>query len=285
MIIEAVVNALLPVLKEMKTNFNNLTVLYNDLNEKVCNPNTPLPTTTPLSPTTPLPTATPDSPLYRCGGTGGWRRVVYLNMTDPTTTNCPTGWQLTTHSKRTCGRLTYTVDNPICDSVFFSVSGGEYTRVCGSIRAYQYDEVQAFEAYDDGDVTSIDGPYCDGIILTHGNPRQHIWTFAAGRSESWPFADSCPCDVTRTIDIPSFVGGDYFCESGVSSGFPRSILYPDPLWDGDGCISTSTCCEFNNPPYFTKQLSSPTTDDIEARLCIWDDNSDIPIEFIELYVQ
>jgi len=26
--------------------------------------------------------------------TGGWRRVVYLDMTDPSTT-CPSGWQLT----------------------------------------------------------------------------------------------------------------------------------------------------------------------------------------------
>ena len=43
-------------------------------------------------------------PVYTCGGTGGWRRVVYLDMTDPNT-NCPSGWQLTSHSKRTCGRV------------------------------------------------------------------------------------------------------------------------------------------------------------------------------------
>ena len=40
--------------------------------------------------------------IYTCGGTEGWRRVVYRNMTDPNT-NCPSGWQLTGHSKRTCG--------------------------------------------------------------------------------------------------------------------------------------------------------------------------------------
>ena len=28
---------------------------------------------------------------YTCGGTGGWRCVVYLDMTDPNTT-CPSGW-------------------------------------------------------------------------------------------------------------------------------------------------------------------------------------------------
>ena len=82
------------------------------------------------------------------------------------------------------------------------------------------------------------------------------------------------------------MGEDYFCESGVSSGFPGPILYSDdPLWDGDGCISSSTCCEFNNPPYFTKQLTRPTTDDIEVRLCIYDYRADIAIELIELYVK
>ena len=43
-------------------------------------------------------------PPYECGGTGGWRRVVYLDMTNPNT-NCPSGWQLTSHSKRTCGKV------------------------------------------------------------------------------------------------------------------------------------------------------------------------------------
>ena len=56
----------------------------------------------------------------------------------------------------------------------------------------------------------------------------------------------------------------------------------DPLWDGQACTSTSTCCSFNNPPYFTKQLSSPTTDDIEARICQYDGGDDSPIE---LYIK
>ena len=31
---------------------------------------------------------------YVCGGTGGWRHVVYLNMTD-VNSNYPSGWNLT----------------------------------------------------------------------------------------------------------------------------------------------------------------------------------------------
>ena len=222
--------------------------------------------------------------LHTCGGTGGWRHVVYLNMTDPNT-NCPSGWQLTSHSKRTCGRVS--TDRLTCDSVIFPVSGGDYTRVCGRIKGYQYYSTDAFETYHNGEVTTIDGAYVSGVSLTHGSPRQHIWTFAAGRSELYPtLVDSCPCDATINITIPPFVDEDYFCESGFNSS-PYTGFFPDdPLWDGDGCTASSTCCSFNNPPYFTKQLPSPTTDDIEARICQYNHpDEDTPIELIDLYVK
>ena len=222
-------------------------------------------------------------PLHTCGGTGGWRRVVYLDMRDPNT-NCPSGWQLTGLPKRTCGRVS--THNLTCDSVTFPVSGGDYTRVCGRIKAYQYGATDAFEAYNEGRVTTIDGAYVSGVSLTHGSPRQHIWTFAAGVSEYYrTLNDVCPCDATVTITIPPFVGGDYFCESGFNSRAYTRFLPDDPLWDGYGCIASSTCCSFNNPPYFTKQLPSPTTDDIEARICRWESNEDTPIEVLDLYVQ
>ena len=221
-----------------------------------------------------------------CGGEGGWRRVVYLDMTDPTT-SCPSGWQNTTeiYSKRSCGRASS--GSLTCDSAFFPVTGGPYTRVCGKIIGYQQGGTDAFEAYNDGLVTTIDGAYVSGVSLTHGSPRQHIWTFAAGLAEDLPTRnDACPCDATISIAIPLFVGGDYFCESGVNSGSAGGFHPDDPLWDGMNCTSSSTCCSMNNPPYFIKQLSSPTTDDIEARICLKDTNyDDSPIEFIELYVK
>ena len=120
-------------------------------------------------------------PPYECGGTGDWRRVVYLDMTD-LNTNCPSGWQLTSHSKRTCGRVN--TSDLSCDSVFFPVSVGDYTSVCGSIKAYQEDQTDAFEVYHKGRVTTIEGAYVAGVSLTHGSPRQHIWTFAGGHANS-----------------------------------------------------------------------------------------------------
>ena len=220
--------------------------------------------------------------LGSCGDEG-WRRVAYLDMTNHNTT-CPSGWQLTGHSKITCGKVS--TRDLTCDSVFFPVSGRAYTRVCGRVRAYQNRPTDAFEAYHDGEATTIDEPYVSGVSLTHGSPRQHIWTFAAGNSEAVPTRDdSCPCDATISISVPPFVGEDYFCESGANSGSSHRFYPDDPLWDGADCTSSSTCCSFNNPPYFTKHLPNPTTDNIEVRLCWWETSDDTPVEFMELYVK
>ena len=82
--------------------------------------------------------------VHTCGGTGGWRRVVYLDMTDPNT-DCPSGWRETGYSKRTCGRASD--DYYTCDSATFPVGGGEYSQVCGRIKAYQWGETQGFKVY------------------------------------------------------------------------------------------------------------------------------------------
>ena len=84
--------------------------------------------------------------------------------------------------------------------------------------------------------------------------------------------------------IPSFVGNDYFCESGDPASTHTFMIFPanDPLWDGQGCGAAS-CCELSyppgvTPPWFCKQLPQATTDDIEVRLCGDDgnENEDTP---------
>ena len=221
-------------------------------------------------------------PEYTCKGEGGWRRVFYLNMTDSGTV-CPSGWKYYS-TKPACGRST--AGTHTCDSVFVRVMGAPYTRVCGSIKAYQVGPTDAFEAYDEGVVTSIDGAYVSGVSLTHGSPRQHIWTFAAGVRETHHSRnDACPCDATIPISIPADVNGNYFCESGFNDHSTTGLNFNDPLWDGQDCSASSACCSFNSPPYFCTELPGPTWNDIEARICHKDDNEDTPIEFIELYVQ
>ena len=224
-------------------------------------------------------------PVYTCGGTGGWRRVVYLDVTDPHTT-CPSGWKMTGYAKRTCGKVSSGSRN--CDSATFPVSGGQYSRICGRIAAYQWGEPDAFANRG----RSIDEAYACGVSVTHGTPRNHIWTFAAGQAEGDRGAVfSCPCDSTATITIPRFVGNDYFCESGINEPWSFSRHYTlhsnDTLWDGKDCLSSSTCCSLHNPPYFVKQLPTPTTDGIEARICADEpiQKTNIAVELVELYVQ
>ena len=97
-----------------------------------------------------------------------------------------------------------------------------------------------------------------------------------------------PCIDGNTDTVPEFVGNDYFCDSAIrGTNVDDGVFYPnDPLWDGQGCGSRSTCCEFNNPPWFCKQLPQPTTDDIEMRLCenSQNTNDDSPFELVELFV-
>ena len=224
--------------------------------------------------------------IHTCNGTSGWRRVAFINVTD-TSYNCPTGLNLTSYSKRTCGR-SHTTQRGY-SSTIFSVGGLPYSRVCGRIRGYQFGATAAFHYLNQG----IDSYYVDGISLTHGGAgsRQHIWTFAAGLTEGstdFPTA-KCPCDINDYNRVPAFVGDDFFCESGLHSAWSNHyILYPDDvLWDDQNCTSNSTCCQLNNPPWFSKNLISATTDDIELRICTSSTPSfeDVPIELIELYVQ
>ena len=199
-----------------------------------------------------------------CGGvTGGWRRVAELDMTN-SSHQCPSGLrQHTVSNIRTCVRDS---DSPGCSSVTFSSATLEYSRVCGKIIGYQVGTTDDFRTGTD----DINTYYVDGVSLTHGNPRQHIWTFAA------VYLFSCSC--TIYTNAPAFVGRDYFCDTDNSG--PSQF---DPLWDGAGC----SCCSFNNPPWFYKQLPQPTANDIEMRVCRNEDasNEDIAIEMVEIYIQ
>ena len=89
---------------------------------------------------------------------------------------------------------------------------------------------------------------------------------------------------------PSYVGNDYFCESGNPGPDLSTELYPsDPLWDGQGC-TTPPCCELSFPPgvpWFCKQLPQATTVDIEVRICRDEavSNEDTPVEIVDIYIR
>ena len=227
-----------------------------------------------------------------CNTTGGWMRVANLDMTDPNQ-NCPAGFRpvnRTSAPLRTCGR-----PGPVgCVSTTFQTYGVEYSHVCGRVIGYQDRSPDGFGPHASiSEGTPIDSVYVDGVSLTHGqSPRQHIWTFAGAPDETGTHSDNCPCLVNTqsvirfTGRVPSFVGQDYFCDTGSRNRWSYTFYPDDPLWDGQGCEGNSTCCEFNNPPWFCKQLPQPTTDDIELRLCGDEalSNENTPVEQVEIYI-
>ena len=220
---------------------------------------------------------------FLCGGSTGWRRVAYLNMSDPSQ-QCPSVWQEITTPHRVCGRRSSTSGS--CEGLTYSTGSEQYDQVCGRIIGYERATPSLFT----GAGQSIDSFYIDGVSLTYGFPRQHIWSFGGGFDEV-DSINACPCVTGSTAGsrIPSFVGRNYFCETGITRWNGDFAFYPDgdPLWDGQGCGPTSSCCTFNSPPWFNVQLSSPTTDDIEVRICGDEPigNEDTPIQLMELYVK
>ena len=219
-----------------------------------------------------------------CGGEGGWMRVAFVNMSQSGTT-CPQGLTQKVLSGLTlCGRSDTSVGS--CQSTFFSSLGLNYSRVCGQLRGYQWATPDAFGRY----VTVVPERYVDGATITYGSgPRKHIWTYANGVSLDYLVnAAECPCNTGAANVVPSFVGSDYYCETGFNENGLSLTFFPnDPLWDGQQCIGVEApCCTHPNMPWFNKTLSETTTEDIEVRVCQDQSTSDEDtlLQVIELYI-
>ena len=223
-------------------------------------------------------------PPCSCNTVPGWMRVANLDMTDPNE-HCPPILQTQTSNSKTFCRLR----GSGCYSVIFPVHGVKYSKVCGKVIAYQYYSMDAFRPYYDDRSRTIDDAYVDGISLTHGtSPRSHIWMFVNALDETRSDRNVCPCtktDTTYTGVVPPFIENDYFCDTGSRYQYSSQWYTADPLWDGAGCGGTSTCCQFNSPPWFCKDLPEPTTDDIEIRVCKDENNENIGVEMVNIYIQ
>ena len=223
-----------------------------------------------------------------CGGvTGGWMRVVDVDF-NASSIACPSGFREDNDSDiRTC--VKGDDDARGCTSIEYSASDVTYSSVCGKVIAYQLGSTEAFSRLIVISSLTVDSQYLDGISLTHGNPREHIWSFAMGVTESRTDRFGCPCNTGSTISVTNtFIGTNYFCDSA-ASGIASGMRYPNnPLFDGVGCDAmTNQCCSFNNPPWFYRQLPQSTADDLEIRACRDEGGTteNSLIQSIELYVR
>ena len=216
---------------------------------------------------------------------GGWMRIAKVDMRDGST-QCPRGLESAKiEDKELCQRPRAQV--PGCVSTNFPVQSIEYIKVCGKVIGYQYYDPNGFgPSVSNANINSI---YLDGVSITHGSPRRHVWSLAAARDEVTGSNNGCPCidyDTTFRGIIPSYVGSDYYCETGSRNTRQQKYYFTDPLWDGEGCKGSNHCCE-RGGPWFCTELTVATKDDIELRVCGNGSPSyeDIVIETIELYVQ
>uniref|UniRef100_A0A1X7UXV5 Fibrinogen C-terminal domain-containing protein n=2 Tax=Amphimedon queenslandica TaxID=400682 RepID=A0A1X7UXV5_AMPQE len=183
-----------------------------------------------------------------CNSNGGWTRLAYLDMTD-STVNCPSGFRLyQSGGVRACGRPV--TSSGSCVSVQFPSNGISYSQVCGRVTGYQYsspdavDNVLVSNSYHN----NLNSYYVDGVSITSGSPRQHIWTLMAANYEQFGVGDGrhvCPCATGSTQSVQSFVSDHYFCESGISDTikYQQQLYTSDPLWDGQGCgFREAPCC-------------------------------------------
>ena len=137
---------------------------------------------------------------------------------------------------------------------------------------------------------SLDGVYVDGVSITYGNPRRHIWTYAIGVSEDYDYKTAnCPCAKYNGTTPPPYIGNDYYCESGNTGAYKKSPLFShDVLWDGKKCPSENNCCNRPGMPWFFQQLPvKENAPSIEVRICYDQEFGDesAAIEQLQLYVQ
>ena len=215
-----------------------------------------------------------------CGIGGGWTRLGKLDMTE-SSAQCPSSLLMVTQS----GTRICTKNRAGCHSIPIPSQGVSYSQVCGRVRGYQKYTLDAFFHHQS---SSIDSPYVDGVSITHGSPRKHIWSLAAGFSESTKNVKyGCPCNYGATVKPAPFVGNDFYCESGFSQGPHNNFASSDPLWDKKKCRGQEApCCNRLLLPWFRKSIGYTTADNIEMRICsdqvTQDEN--IGIDQYEFYV-
>ena len=213
----------------------------------------------------------------------GWMKIADLDTNNGG--DCPKEWRkMKANDIYVCRSPS---DAAGCYSANFSVNGVRYQKIRGLVRGYQKGDTDSFDSR--RGVRGIDTTYVDGVSITLGNPRKHVWTYVAGCSDDSKHTTSnCPCALHPGPPPPSFVGDHYYCESGRNVGLAGSIYTSDPLWDGDGCVSASnTCCTNAGLPWFIREFPRTHNEDIEIRICTDEvyENEAVLIDQLKIYIQ
>ena len=227
---------------------------------------------------------------FNCPGTG-WMKLVdfSLERDGQDNTSCPGNW--TKSEKNSISHCT--IPNALdCGSAYFGLPPHiQYREVCGRVKGYQTGPTTAFFRQFEGISSGIENSYLDGVSLTHGNPRTHIWSFATGYTaqQASKVTHKCPCSSSNNsliLTLPSFIEDHYFCDSATAADPLRSLFYSSPLWSDGGCMPGGGCCQESQ--YFSRTLAELTCDPVEIRLChdqALSEFTSIGVSEVELYVK
>ena len=203
-----------------------------------------------------------------CGIDGGWTRLGHLKMSSASK-KCP-NMDFSYINERGLHLCRRRAMYRGCSIAIHSSHGIKYSTICGYARGYQKGQTYAFNNY-----RSPYGNYLDGVGIIRYNKstriEKHVWSYASGRNEKSQDSSACPCNkgASKKSELPSFVGNNYYCESGTSINYPGvgRFYSQDPLWDGKGFNNLEVPCRKDMMPYFKRTYDSATTDSILVKLC------------------
>ena len=156
------------------------------------------------------------------GKAKGWLKIADIDLTKKIKSHCPEGWNKTKVNGIEMCRSLY--DTAGCYSANFSVNGTRYRKIRGMVRGYQQGSTDSFDSRRGH--RSINTAYVDGVSITLGHPCKHVWTYVVGCSDDDNHPTSnYPCAAVPGPAPPSFVGENYYCESGNRGPFTYTVHY------------------------------------------------------------
>ena len=179
---------------------------------------------------------------------GGWTRLANVNSADD---NCPEDWPPRSPSgrdtERYCSRPEGTNGRGSVGTARFPSHGITYQEIRGEAQMHQFGAPDAFST----GVANLNRTYVDGLSIARLGRMaddNHVWTYAVASSSRMDTQDNeiaadnrVPetsfCD-SRSVQIPSFVGSAYHCDSAHDNGqiptrFFDTLLFRDESFNVD----------------------------------------------------
>lgn len=216
--------------------------------------------------------------IFIAAGPSEFRHIASLDMDIPGQ-SCPPNLKLKTiGSNRLCQRTT---NGAGCDSVIIPTGGQRYKKVRGRIAGYAFKSPDAFRRLG-GTYNSINDPYLDGVSITYGNPRSHVFSYAVSGGSNPAY--TCPEIGNAATKQPGFVRNNFICVVASELKPANSNSFFDvPLW------TTLGNCAGDCPDnlHFCVTLSRATTKHLELRVCTDQSKNDeeIYIKSFDFYIQ